>query len=58
MALDCKIFVETRKFHLLNQLENSDLSKRLTTNPDETNFHVIDMSSITPSVCFLRMKNL
>ncbi|CAF2337398.1 unnamed protein product [Rotaria sp. Silwood2] len=46
-ALDCKIFVETRKFRILNQLENTDLSKRLTTNPDETNVHIVGMGSIT-----------
>ncbi|CAF3345622.1 unnamed protein product [Rotaria sp. Silwood1] len=46
-ALDCKIFVETRKFRILNQLENTDLSTRLTTNPDETNVHVVGMGSIS-----------
>ncbi|CAF1942530.1 unnamed protein product [Rotaria magnacalcarata] len=46
-ALDCKIFVETRKFRILNQLENDDLSKRLTKHPHETNVHVVGMGSIT-----------
>ncbi|CAF0917142.1 unnamed protein product [Rotaria sordida] len=49
-ALDCKIFVETRKFRILNQLENTDLSQRLTTNPNETNVHVVGMGSITQSM--------
>ncbi|CAF0996744.1 unnamed protein product [Adineta steineri] len=46
-ALDCKIFVEARKFRVLNQLENDDLSKRLTKNPHETNIHVVGMGSVT-----------
>ena len=49
-ALDCKIFVEARKYRVLNQIENTDLSKRLTTNPDETNIHVVGMGSVTPPV--------
>ncbi|CAF5094298.1 unnamed protein product, partial [Rotaria sp. Silwood1] len=51
-ALDCKIFVETRKFRILNQLENTDLSTRLTTNADETNVHVVGMGSISQPVRF------
>jgi len=51
-ALDCKIFVETRKYRVLNQLENDDLSRRLTTNPNETNVHVVGMGSVTPPVNF------
>ncbi|UJR33500.1 hypothetical protein I4U23_020945 [Adineta vaga] len=46
-ALDCKIFVEARKFRILNQLDNDDLSKRLTTKPNETNVHVVGMGSVT-----------
>ncbi len=49
-ALDCKIFVEARKYRILNQLENDDLSRRLTTNPNETNVHVVGMGSVTQPV--------
>jgi hypothetical protein len=51
-ALDCKIFVEARKYRVLNQLENDDLSRRLTTNPHETNVHVVGMGSVTLPVNF------
>ena len=51
-ALDCKIFVEARKFRILNQLEDDDLSKRLTMKPDETNVHIVGMGSVTPPVHF------
>ncbi|CAF0727805.1 unnamed protein product [Adineta ricciae] len=47
-ALECKIFVEARKFRILNQLEDDDLSNRLTTKADETNVHVVGMGSVTP----------
>ncbi len=50
MALDCKIYVEARKFRVLNQLENWDLSRRLTTNPNETNVHIVGMGSVTRPV--------
>ena len=56
-ALDCKIFVEARKFRILNQLEDDDLSKRLTTKADETNLHIVGMGSITPPVHFLSLQN-
>lgn len=49
-ALDCKIFVEQRKYRILNLLGNEDLSRRLTTNPNETNVHVVGMGSMTPPV--------
>lgn len=49
-TLDCKIFVEARKHRVLSQLENDDLSRRLTTNPNETNLHIVGMGSVTPPV--------
>jgi hypothetical protein len=49
-ALDCKIFVDARKHRVLRQLENDDLSRRLTTNPNETNVHVVGMGSVTQPV--------
>jgi DNA cross-link repair 1A protein len=51
-ALDCKIFVEARKYRVLSQLENNDLSRRLTTNPNETNVHVVGMGSVTQPVSY------
>jgi hypothetical protein len=56
-ALDCKIFVEARKYRVLNQLENSDLSRRLTTKPEETNVHVVGMGSVSQPVKFGSIKN-
>lgn len=49
-ALDCKIFVEPRKYRVLSQLENNDLLRRLTSNPNETNLHIVGMGSVTPPV--------
>jgi hypothetical protein len=57
-ALDCKIFVEARKYRILNQLENNDLARRLTTNPNETNVHVVGMGSVTPPVRLIPMKEI
>ena len=49
-ALDCKIFVEARKLRILNQIEDVDLSRRLTTNPNDTNVHIVGMGSVNPPV--------
>jgi hypothetical protein len=49
-ALDCKIFVEARKLRILNQIEDDDLSRRLTTNPNDTNVHIVGMGSVNPPV--------
>ena len=57
-ALDCKIFVEARKHRILSQLQNDDLSKRLTTNPNDTNLHVVGMGSVTPPVKFVLRRNI
>ena len=48
--MDCKIFVEQRKYRVLNLLENDDLSQHLTTNPNETNVHIVGMGSMNPPV--------
>ena len=49
-ALDCKIFVEARKLRILNQIEDVDLSRRLTTNPNDTNVHIVGMGSVNAPV--------
>ena len=49
-TLNCKVFVETRKYRILSQLEIGDLTQRLTTNPNETNIHIVGMGSMTPQV--------
>ena len=57
-ALDCKIFVEARKHRVLSQLENDDLSRRLTTNPNETNLHIVGMGSVNPPVSSQEVKRI
>jgi hypothetical protein len=53
---NCKIFTSKQKRKILLQLEDKDLSARLTDDPLETFLHCTTMSHITMEVSIMTLE--